>query len=133
MNYRTSLGSVSIRGGKVVIQAESEATTVSMLEGESTVRGGTLDLGGQVLHAGEQAVIKPGPPGGPNLVKIDKIPDSERSKLDDKVLMACAAKKTVYFETKGRETAAGPEIVPVPVVPATLPVPLTISPAKLPE
>jgi hypothetical protein len=133
MNYRTSLGSVSIRGGKIVIQAEPEATTISMLEGESTVRGGTLDLGGQVLHTGEQAVIKPGPPGGPNIVKIGQIPDSEKAKLDDKVLMACSAKKTVYFETKGREPATTPEIVPVPVVPATLPVPLTISPAKLPE
>ncbi len=133
MNYRTSLGSVSIRGGKIVIQAEPESTKISMLEGESTVRGGTLDLGGQVLHAGEQAVIKPGPPGAPNVIKIGKIPDADRSSLDDKVLMACAAKKTVYFETNGRGPNADPEIVPVPVVPATLPVPITISPAKLPD
>jgi hypothetical protein len=133
MNYRTSLGSVSIRGGKIVIQAEPESTKISMLEGESTVRGGTLDLGGQVLHAGEQAVIKPGPPGAPNVIKIDKIPDADRSSLDDKVLMACAAKKTVYFETNGHGPNADPEIVPVPVVPANLPVPITISPAKLPD
>jgi len=68
--------------------------------------------------------------------------------MDDKVSMACMAKKTVYFEVAERKTtgdgaATGPvtafdgkatteqEIVPVEVVPADLPVQFTVSPARL--
>jgi hypothetical protein len=72
--------------------------------------------------------------------------------LDDKVSLACIAKSTVYFQvtqTKLTTSAAQPparvtafdnegatgtqqEIVPVEVVPASLPVQYTISPARLP-
>jgi hypothetical protein len=103
MTYSTPQGSVNIRGQKVVIQAQGDVTKVSMLEGESTVRGGVSDLGGHTVHAGEQAIIRAGAPGQPNIIEIQKIPQSEKAKLDDKVAMACMAKKTVYFEVRGRQ------------------------------
>jgi len=108
MTYHTPLGAVNIRGKKVVIEANDRQTKISMLEGDSTVRGGTTDLGGQVLHAGEQAIITPGTAGGPNLVQISRIPPNEVGALDDKVAMACMAKKTVYFEVKERTIAPDP-------------------------
>lgn len=103
MSYATPLGSVSIQGRKVVIQSEHDVTTISMLEGDSTVRAGMMDMGGHALHAGQQAIIRPGASGQPNSIEIRAIPASETAQLDDKVAMACMAKKTVYFEVRGRQ------------------------------
>jgi hypothetical protein len=104
MNYSTSLGSVNIRGQKIVIQSDDKETKVSMLDGESTVRGGDQDLGGEQLKSGQQAIIRPGKNGGKNTVTIQPIPDAEKPSLDDKVAMACMAKKTVYFEVREIQT-----------------------------
>lgn len=155
MNYSTAHGSVNIQGRKVVIEARADETRIAMLEGESTVRAGTLDMGGHTIKAGEQAIIRPGPPGQPNIIEVAKIPDSEMPKLDDKVAMACMAKRTVYFDVRNRgqqegsdvdafdtqadatRNAGGPfvsesgEIVAIPVVPATPPVQFTVSPSRL--
>jgi len=151
MTYSTPHGSVNIRGRKLVIEANDEYTRIAMIEGESTVRGGTgsaTDSGGQTLHSGEEAYIRHDASGRSLPMQIQRIPPSELGQLDDKVSMACMAKKTVYFEVaerrvSGEETATGPvtafdsnggteqEIVPVEVVPAELPVQYNISPAKL--
>lgn len=106
MTYQTPQGSVSIRGRKVVIEASPGVTKISMLEGDSTVRAGANDLAGNTLRTGEQAIIRPGPPGQPNIVQIEKIPKAEMPQLDDKVAMACMAKKTVYFEVRERTVDA---------------------------
>ncbi len=103
MNYGTPHGSVAIRGKKIVIEASDGATKISMLEGDSTVRGGALDMGGQVLKSGQQAIIRPGAAGRPNQVQIQSIPANELAALDDKVAQACMAKKTVYFEVKEKK------------------------------
>ena len=107
MVYQTSQGQVNIRGRKVVIEANNGMTKISMLEGESTVRGGSADLGGQTLRAGEQAIIRQGAAGASNRIQIQKIPPAEAPLLDDKVSQACMAKKTVYFEVKEREFGLG--------------------------
>ena len=173
MNYQTPHGSVNIRGRKIVIEAKDDVTKISMLEGDSTVRGGAQDLGGQNLLAGQQAIIRRGAAGERPQVIIQPIPEREKSALDEKVTMACMAKKTVYFEQQERQETGdrksgenqiagtgddaagadggGPnglvtafdggsgnsssvtirEIVPVPVVPATLPTEHVVSPARL--
>jgi len=112
MTYQTPLGSVNIRGRKVVVESADNVTKISMLEGESTVRGGNLDVGGHTLKAGEQALIRQGPPGQPNIVEIQQIPPDQAAQLDDKVSLACMAKKTVYFEVrdkKGDDDKSGSE------------------------
>lgn len=103
MNYQTPHGSVAIRGRKVVVEAGDNFTKISMLEGDSTVRGGSTDMGGQTLHSGQQAIIRQGD-HGQNIVQISNIPSNEMPALDDKVSMACMAKKTVYFEVKEKKT-----------------------------
>jgi hypothetical protein len=103
MTYQTPHASVHIRGRKVVIEAGAEVTKISMLEGESTIRGGAADVGGYTLRAGEQAIIRRTEPGQPNEIQIGRIPPSEAPQLDDKVAMACMAKKTVYFEERIRK------------------------------
>jgi hypothetical protein len=111
MTYQTPQGSVNIRGQKIVIEAKNNVTKVSMLEGESTVKAGMMDMGGHTIHAGEQAIIRTGAPGQPNIVQIMKIPSSEMAKIDEKVSIACMAKKTVYFDVreKGDGSSNGPE------------------------
>ena len=103
MNYQTNMGQVNIRGQKVVIESQNDVTKVSMLDGESTVRSGTTDLGGRVLRSGEQAIIRRSSAGAPPQIMIQRIPPAESAQLDDKVAQACMAKKTVYFEVKERQ------------------------------
>jgi hypothetical protein len=100
MSYSTTNASINIRGGKVVIQNDGGTTTVSMIEGDGSVRAGNVDMGGQTLHDGQQAVIKTGPPGTPPQIKIQNIPSNQKDQLSAKVTMACNAKKTVYFQVK---------------------------------
>lgn len=116
MNYQTAQGSVNIRGRKVMIEANNDVTKISMLEGESTVRAGENDLGGRVVHSGEQAVIRRGTLGQPNSIQISRIPPQEAPALDDKVTMACMARKTVYFDVRERSVASGEK---TPSAPAT--------------
>jgi hypothetical protein len=107
MTYQTSQGSVNIRGRKVVIEAQRNVTKISMLEGDSTVRAGANDMGGHTLKAGEQAIIREGEQGQPNVIQISKIPPQEINRLDDKVAMACMAKKTVYFDVREKKESSG--------------------------
>jgi len=100
MSYSTPQGSVNIRGGKIVIAAQGNQTTVSMIEGDSTVYSGQLDMGGHTLHDGEQAIITGGQNGQPNQIKIQDIPSGQLAALSAKVTMACSSKKTVYFEVR---------------------------------
>jgi hypothetical protein len=107
MTYTTPHGTINIHGRKVVIEANDNQTKISMLEGDSTVRAGSLDLGGHTLHTGQQAIIRSGGAGQPNIIQVSPIPPAEASALDDKVSMACMAKKTVYFEVKERQVDSG--------------------------
>ncbi len=107
MTYSTAHGSINVRGKKVVIEASDDETKISMIEGESSVKGGDLDLGGQTLKEGEQAIIRRTAPGQANTIQIIKIPDLERPRLEEKVTLACMAKRTVYFEVRERPANDG--------------------------
>jgi hypothetical protein len=122
----TSLGSINLRDGKLVAEVTADLTRFTLLTGNGTVRGGDLDQSGKLLHAGEQAIIRAGPPGHPNNVEISQIVPVELAGFEEKGSTAYLARKTVFFETD----AAG-EILVIPVVPASLPVPATVSPSGL--
>jgi hypothetical protein len=143
MSYGTPQGLVNIRGGKVSIETNANETVVDLLEGDITVRGGNTDLGGQVLTAGERAVITSGPAGQPPHITIGPIPPDRLQAIDDRVTIACNAKKTVTFEVieqtanRGLDSAStasdtGEDIVAKPTVPANLPNNIVISPDRLP-
>lgn len=156
MNYSTPHASVNIRGGRLAIQTSPQSSTVYLLDGDATVRAGNRDLGGQLLHSGEQAVIRPGPPGQPPTITIGPIDRQIIGSLDEKVAVACNARKSVTFEMIERkaelgaggpgdqaggvaETGAGPEgaetgageIVARPTVPAAPPTNITVSPDRI--
>ncbi len=126
MVYTTPQASVSIRGRKVVMECSGDTTTVSLIEGDVTVRG-DLTGGGESLKPGQQAIITRKSPSEPPVIKIQAIPKDQMKSIEDKVSMACMARKTVYFETADRETN---EIVPHIVVPK--PSPPSVSPSSIP-
>lgn len=141
MNYSTEHGTVTIRGRKIAIQTTPEETIVYLIDGDVTVRTGKNDTGGHVLKSGERAIIRPGAAGSPATVTIDEIDKKFLAALDEKVAVACNARRTVSFETIEKsaefgaagagDTANPGEIVPVPVVPQTPPVNITVSPDRI--
>jgi hypothetical protein len=147
MSYATVHAVVNIRGGKVSIETNAYETIIDLLEGDITVRWGDKDTGGQILRPGERAVIRPGPAGQPPTITISQIPPERLQAVDERVVVACNAKKTVTFEViekRAQEgldaplaaTTAGSdipqEIVAKPTVPQQVPVNVVISPDRLP-
>jgi len=145
MTYSTQHGSIAIRGRKVVIETNDKQTTVSLIEGDVTVRGGDYDMGGQNLKTGQQAVITAGEGGAPSNIVIQAIPPGTMVDLEKKVTMACMARNTVYFETTQRKNDNassndripspfddnGDDIVAIPITRNDLPVQFTVSPARV--
>lgn len=109
MNYSTPNASVNIRGGKVAVSTNGSESTIYLLDGDITVRTGGKDTGGTLLRPGEKATIRPGPPGRPPIVTVAPIEPQMMPMLDDKVSAACAAKKTVSFETIEAKAQFGAE------------------------
>ncbi len=160
MNYSTPQASVNIRGGKVAIETNADVTTIDLLEGDVTVRGGSKDIGGQVLRPGERAVVRAAPAGLPPAITISRIPPEALQVSDERVSVACNAKKTVTFDViekkadegldtpaddapagpdgtpaappPGEEAAGDQEIVVKPTVPSEPPLNIVISPDRLP-
>lgn len=173
MIYDTPHASLSVRGRKVVIETRGDTTKFSMLEGDGSFRAGSGDLSTRNIPQGQQAIIRRRTDGRVNDVEIRPIPPEEVQSLDDRVAMACVAKRTVYFEVKEKvETASAArgsgesgsasstssgdsssggsvasassgsvsaftpqttttELVAVQVVPVSMPVQFTVSPARI--
>lgn len=158
MVYNTSFGSVNLRGRQVVIETGEDYTRVAMLSGDGTVRvgnGNILDPAGQILEQGQQAVIRAAGPGQSPTIQVEAIPRADREALEGMVMLACEAKRTVYFDVAtvddslaaGADNTSDPaagagvsafsdtstpnqEIVANEVVPVNLPVQFTVSPAR---
>lgn len=145
MLYVTPFAAINIRGGKVSIESHAGETYVDLLEGDLTVRHNGRDVGGQVLRPGERAIIRPpAAPGQEPVIVIQEIP-REAMKIDDeRVEMACNARRSVTFETlaqtlsddAGNEAAGaddpGQQIVARPTVPQNPPNNIVVSPDRLP-
>jgi hypothetical protein len=131
MIYRTPHATVDVRGHRILIEVTDQFTRITVLEGESRVRGGSggsLEIAGHTLRTGERATIKAGSPGQTAAVEIEKISSEDMPELEAKVAIACLARRTVFFDV---DAANGQEIVATDVIPANLPVQFTISPARL--
>lgn len=153
MLYSTPQASINIRGGKVSIETNADETVIDLLEGDITVRSGGKDIGGQILRAGDRAVVRASPAGLPPVVTISQIPMEQMQASDERVAVACNAKKTVTFEViekKAEEGLDGPaqgnalsnsnsptegadgqEIVVKPTVPSDPPTNIVISPDRI--
>jgi hypothetical protein len=116
MSYSTPQASVNIRGGKVSIETNADETIIDLLDGDITVRGGSKDIGGQILRPGERAIVRSAPAGLPPTITISRIPPEAMQVSDERVSVACNAKKTVTFEViekKAEEGLDAPAETPV--------------------
>lgn len=107
MSYSTPQASVNIRGGKVSIETNGNETIIDLLDGDITVRGGNRDLGGQVLRPGDRATVRAAPAGLPPTITISRIPPEALQASDERVSVACNAKKTVTFEVIEKKAEEG--------------------------
>lgn len=143
MNYRTRHADIAIRGRKVVIETNDNRTVVSLIAGDVTVRGGP-NGGGESLKPGQQAIITRHSLAEPPSIHIQPIPENDLQAIGEKASMACMARRTVYFDTAERKnknsaaadvfTESAPEediLVPVEVLPGTIPGPNTVSPFEI--
>lgn len=130
MNYTTPHAVIAIRGRKVMIETSEQCTKISLLEGDVTVRGGgEIDMGGQTLKPGQQAVIPGAPVGVAADVAIRDIPAGDKEGIEKRVTEACMARNSVYFDV-GDPTGDG-DILVIPSTPTDLP-PNTVSNAVVP-
>lgn len=106
MVYATPHAAASIRGKKVVVQAGDFETTISSVEGEVTITGDGTGASGQTISDGQQAVIRR-LPGQPPSIEIGPIPDDQIEVIEDKVTMACNARRTVYFDSVKKKSENG--------------------------
>jgi hypothetical protein len=143
MNYSTRHADISFKGGKIVMETNDNQTVVSVLEGDATVGGGQ-NPGGQSIKPGQRAIITRRSASEPPSIQVQPIPAEDMKAVGEKASMACMARKTVYFDTAARknrnETSADifsePEttedvLVPVEVLPGTIPGPNTVSPFQI--
>jgi len=109
MLYSTPHATINIRGGRIVIESNPEGTIIDLVEGDLTVRSGEKDVGGQILRAGERAIIRPAVSGAEASVAIIPIPREAMPADERRVDMACNARRSVTFgiiERKAEEDAA---------------------------
>ncbi|HET7536249.1 MAG TPA: FecR domain-containing protein [Candidatus Didemnitutus sp.] len=130
VTYNTPQASINVRGRRLVIDASREQTTVSALEGDITIRTGAQDQSGQVIHAGEQAIIRSGLSGQPPSIHISALDQAALATAEASAMQACGARKTVSFETVDG-AGEGSDIEAHPTVPATPPVNITVSPDRI--
>jgi hypothetical protein len=134
MVYTTPHARVNIRGKKLVIESKQDDSRIYALEGDLTV-GVLGSQGGAILHSGQMATLKKGRTTEEDRLVIEQIPDNLLPALQDKVAMACQAKKTVFFDVQtaaGLGTSDGTQtITAVKAVPVALPIEFTVSPATI--
>ena len=133
MVYTTPQALIDIRGNKLVIEVDNYETRISVIDGDVTVHAVSGDAG-QILHGGEEAVIRSDAADHSSITHVGQIPDDRKKFLDDRVSLACIARQTVYFEVVNRPGANGEatqEIEAAEVVPAEKPVDFTVSPSAL--
>jgi hypothetical protein len=132
MIYLTPHAEVKIRGQEVVIEVYDRESRIDVVNGDVTVTpvGGSAHGIGQVLHTGQEAVVADDSTGSSSTpVQVLPIAQSRLDSLAPQLAAGDRARLIVVFETV--PGANGPEIQATPVVPANLPVQLTVSPSTL--
>ena len=146
MQYSTPFADINVRGGRISIEANADESHVDLIEGDVTVRSGSMDVGGQLLRPGERATIRPpANAGDPPTITIGPIPDDRLAAANDRAAQACGARTAVTFEllaggasgeAAGADRASAEvdqqSIVAKPTLPPDPTIPVVVSPDRLP-
>lgn len=156
MVYHTPHAQVKIRGKQVVIEVKDEETRVAVPVGDVTLiaRNAPPTDAGQLVKSGQLATVSSrvlntgagaaaaisvtgdGHSGGSDIpaaetVEVVSLPQNLLSLFTPKIDIAERAQRVVIFETVGLGGGGGGGIIAREVLPADLPVPLTVSPSSL--
>ena len=147
MSFKTRQADISVHGGKLFLEADDTKTIVSLIEGDDLTIRDDLNGGWVILKAGEQAIITRISATTPSVIRTQLIPDGSIGTIKDTVTLASMARRTVYFEVaepKTRNSNANTTgsvfnraeteedaLVPVTVLPGTIPVANTVSPFRI--
>jgi len=134
MVYVTPHAQVRIRGKVVVIEVRDPETRVTVVSGDATVIAQNAGPGGvgQLLHTGQMAVVTgSSAAAGAELIQVTTADPSVLNGWAGQIAATERAQTTVLFETVNPSGGRPSEIQAKAVVPAELPVPLTVSPSTL--
>ena len=134
MVYVTPHAQVRIRGKVVVIEVRDQDTRITVVSGDATVIALTAGPGGvgQVLHTGQMAIVTgASAAAGAESFRVATAGPDVLSGFASQISAAERAQTTVLFETVNPAGGRPSEIQARAVVPAELPVPLTVSPSTL--
>ncbi|HUJ45314.1 MAG TPA: hypothetical protein VLW52_17085 [Opitutaceae bacterium] len=134
MVYVTPHAQVRIRGKVVVIEVRDQETRVTVVSGDATVIATNAGPGGvgQVLHTGQMAIVTgSSAAAAAELIRVMTADPAMLNGLAGQIAATERAQTTVLFETINPAGGRPSEIQAKAVVPAELPVPLTVSPSTL--
>lgn len=132
MIYVTPHAEVRIRSQVVVIEVNDRQSRIIVVRGDVTVtpRNGSAPNDGQVLHSGQMIVVTDSSAGSPAVpLQVLAVNQALLDSLAPMLAAGERARLIVVFETV--PGPGGPEIQANPVIPADLPVRLTVSPSTL--
>lgn len=132
MIYMTPHAEVKIRGQEVVIEVYDRESRIYVINGDVTVTStNSAALGvGQILHSGEEVIVTDTPTGSPLVpLRVLAIDQSLLTTLASQLAAGERARQIVVFESV--PGPGGSDIQANPVVPANLPVNLTVTPSTL--
>lgn len=140
MVYHTPHAQVKIRGKQVVIEVQDQETRIAVPVGDVTViaRNASAIDAGQLVKSGQLVIVSP-PFISPDAstaetIQVEPLPQSFLSLITPKIDIAERAQRLMLFETvesTGSGGANGAGIIAREILPAELPVPLTVSPSSL--
>ena len=147
MSFKTRQADIIVHGGKLLLETDDTKTIVSLIEGDELTIRDDLNGGWVILKAGDQAVITRISATTPSVIRTQLIPDGSIGTIKDTVTLASMARRTVYFEVadpKTKNSSANntgsvfnrteneeDTLVPVTVLPGTIPVANTVSPFRI--
>ncbi len=132
MVYMTPHAEVKIRGDQVVIEVDDRQSRIIVVSGDVTVtpQNGSARGVGLVLHSGQMTIVTDSSPGSPSApLSALGVDPGLLDALSSFLAAGERAQKIVVFETVSGP--GGSEIQANPVVPANLPVQLTVTPSNL--
>ena len=130
MSVKTRHGSIIIQGGKLFIEATDTQTTVSLVEGRLTIRDDLKGVG-VPLQVGQQAIITRQAQTLQAMIKLVTLAERDLQLIKDPVDLSTMARRTVYFDVVKPGVPGEERLIPVRVLPGTIPGPNTVSPFRI--
>ena len=127
---RTRHAAIFIQKGKLFIESSDNQTTVSLLEGNLTIRD-ELNGTSVPLSQGQQAIITRRSSITPAIIRIQLLPENDVKNTTEMVNLSTMARRTVYFDIVPPTEGGEAQLIPVTILPGNNNGPNTVSPFQI--